>query len=93
MPRLEAPAEFDAAIARDGLRIVYDADVEPSAPPMKIEAATLFIGPEGGFSERELALARENGARFARLGPRRLRAETAAIVACTTIYAEFGDLH
>jgi 16S rRNA (uracil1498-N3)-methyltransferase len=93
VPRLEAPVEFDAAIARDGLRIVYDADVEPSASAMNIETATLFIGPEGGFSERELALARENGATFARLGPRRLRAETAAIVACTTIYAGFGDLH
>jgi 16S rRNA (uracil1498-N3)-methyltransferase len=93
VPRLEAPAEFDSVIARDGLRFVYDADAEPSTSPAHIEAATLFIGPEGGFSERELALARETGATFARLGPRRLRAETAAIVACTTVYAGFGDLH
>jgi 16S rRNA (uracil1498-N3)-methyltransferase len=93
VPRLDAPAEFDAVIAREGVRIVYDADVEPSSPLSELSAATLFIGPEGGFSERELELARNLGATFARLGPRRLRAETAAIVACTTIHAGFGDLH
>ncbi|MCU1227773.1 MAG: hypothetical protein JWO97_657, partial [Acidobacteria bacterium] len=93
VPRLEAPSAFDEVIAREGLRVVYDADVEPSPSLTNVVAATLFIGPEGGFSERELALARDAGATFARLGPRRLRAETAAIVACATIYAGFGDLH
>lgn len=39
--------------------------------------ATLLIGPEGGWSERELALAPAQ----ATLGPRNLRADTAAIVA------------
>ncbi|MEA2570849.1 MAG: rRNA (uracil1498-N3)-methyltransferase [Acidobacteriota bacterium] len=93
VPRLEAPATFDDVVVREGLRVVYDADVEPSTALTNVVAATLFIGPEGGFSEREVALARDAGAAFARLGPRRLRAETAAIVACTTVYAGFGDLH
>lgn len=92
VPRLEAAAEFDDAIAGEGLRIVYDADVDASPAPSSVDAATLFIGPEGGFSERELELASKVGAQFARLGPRRLRAETAAIVACATVYAGFGDL-
>lgn len=38
---------------------------------------TLLIGPEGGWSERELAMVPEH----AGLGPRNLRADTAAIVA------------
>jgi len=38
---------------------------------------TLFIGPEGGWSERELAIAEAT----ASLGPRNLRADTAALVA------------
>lgn len=42
--------------------------------------ATLIVGPEGGFSERELLLAQERGASLASLGPYTLRAETAAIV-------------
>jgi 16S rRNA (uracil1498-N3)-methyltransferase len=55
-------------------------------------AALLFIGPEGGFSERELQLARDSGASFERLGPRRLRAETAAIVALAIVAARSGDI-
>jgi 16S rRNA (uracil1498-N3)-methyltransferase len=53
---------------------------------------TIFIGPEGGWSEAELRLARERECFFQRLGPRRLRAETAAIVAAAVIGSRFGDL-
>jgi 16S rRNA (uracil1498-N3)-methyltransferase len=53
----------------------------PPTEPQHFDAATLFVGPEGGWSERELETARERGCAFARLGPRRLRAETAGIVA------------
>jgi 16S rRNA (uracil1498-N3)-methyltransferase len=41
----------------------------------------LFIGPEGGYSEAEIASAEENGLVVFSLGKRILRAETAAIVA------------
>jgi 16S rRNA (uracil1498-N3)-methyltransferase len=47
-----------------------------AAPPN----LTLLIGPEGGWSERELALVPQK----ATLGPRNLRADTAALVALTT---------
>jgi 16S rRNA (uracil1498-N3)-methyltransferase len=57
-----------------------------------VRGVTLFIGPEGGFSERELQLARDSGASFERLGPRRLRAETAAIVALAIVAARSGDI-
>jgi 16S rRNA (uracil1498-N3)-methyltransferase len=55
-------------------------------------AIHLFIGPEGGFAESEVALAREHGARAVSLGPRILRAETAAIAAVTLALAACGDL-
>jgi 16S rRNA (uracil1498-N3)-methyltransferase len=58
----------------------------------RVRGVTLFIGPEGGFSERELELARTSGASFERLGPRRLRAETAAIVALAIVAARSGDI-
>ncbi|HEX9407248.1 MAG TPA: RsmE family RNA methyltransferase [Thermoanaerobaculia bacterium] len=83
IPPIEPPIRFDEAIKREGSRIVFDADVEPTATEQPSNPATIFIGPEGGFSERELQLAREAGAAFQRLGPRRLRAETAAIAAVT----------
>jgi 16S rRNA (uracil1498-N3)-methyltransferase len=92
-PSLESSLSFSEAIARPGTKIVFDADVDPSPPiDAPAEAATLFIGPEGGWSEDELQLARAAGAHFRKLGPRRLRAETAAIVAITRILAERGEM-
>ena len=44
-------------------------------------AVGLFVGPEGGWSDGELALAREAGLLLASLGPYRLRSETAGMVA------------
>jgi 16S rRNA (uracil1498-N3)-methyltransferase len=38
------------------------------------------VGPEGGFSDGEIELARQHGWRQVALGPRVLRVETAAIV-------------
>lgn len=71
--------------------IVFDAD-EPPSTEQPSNPATLFIGPEGGWSEREITFMRDNRARFHRLGERRLRAETAAIVAVSIIAARFGDI-
>ncbi len=49
----------------------------------------ILIGPEGDFSEQEVALAMENGFTPIHLGDSRLRTETAAIVACTQVYSLF----
>ncbi len=43
--------------------------------------ASLFIGPEGGWSEEEMGLAMDAGLALAHLGPYRLRSETAGMVA------------
>ena len=39
----------------------------------------VFIGPEGGFEDEEVELARENGAEIVTLGKRILRTETAGL--------------
>jgi 16S rRNA (uracil1498-N3)-methyltransferase len=91
IPAIEGPAKFDDAIARQGSRIIFDADAASTAG-LPDNPTTLFIGPEGGFSERELQLARAKGALFQQLGPRRLRAETAALVAVTLTAARSGDI-
>jgi 16S rRNA (uracil1498-N3)-methyltransferase len=49
------------------------------------ESVTLLIGPEGDFSEKEIALAIENKYVAVSLGNTRLRTETAAVVACHSI--------
>ncbi|MBF0378526.1 MAG: 16S rRNA (uracil(1498)-N(3))-methyltransferase [Desulfamplus sp.] len=52
----------------------------------------VMIGPEGGFSEQEVDIAKEHGFEAFSLGTRILRAETASIVASTLIQNIFGDL-
>lgn len=52
----------------------------------------LFVGPEGGWSEGELSLARDLGVRAAQMGPYRLRAETAGVVAVARAEARLRGL-
>ena len=56
------------------------------------EKIMLMLGPEGGFSEQEVEIARQAGFAVAGLGPRILRAETATLAACALIQFLFGDL-
>lgn len=92
VPKIEAPAAFSEVIARGGARILFDADSPASDMGPPHTEVTLLIGPEGGWSDEELRAARDRGVLFQRLGPRRLRAETAAIVALSVIASRFGDL-
>jgi 16S rRNA (uracil1498-N3)-methyltransferase len=91
-PVIEEPQAFADVIDRSGVKIFFDADETPSMWPSSLDAATVFIGPEGGWSEDELQSARARDCVFARVGPRRLRAETAAIVACAVVAARYGDI-
>jgi 16S rRNA (uracil1498-N3)-methyltransferase len=70
---------------------------EPASALVPLEAAratslAVLIGPEGGFSEEERAalLDRANTVRLS-LGPRVLRADTAAVAALTLVQAVLGD--
>lgn len=55
-------------------------------------AMALLIGPEGGFDPAEAAQAQAEGWRFVHLGPRILRAETAALAGVTLILGNLGEL-
>src|SRR4051812_47108558 len=93
IPRVEAPEEFETALAR-GNKIFFDAEaVSTIACPPSLDSVTLFIGPEGGWTDNEIALALARECVIGRLGPRRLRAETAAIAACVVVEARWGDLN
>jgi len=92
IPRVEAPLEFEKALEREGVKIFFDADAAPGTCPPSPAAVTLFIGPEGGWADNEIALALARECVIERLGPRRLRAETAAIAACVVVEARWGDL-
>lgn len=66
-----------------------DAHARRGVHPLEVN---LFIGPEGGFSEDEVELAQAEGAAVFSLGPRVLRAETAASVAVALVQYELGGL-
>jgi 16S rRNA (uracil1498-N3)-methyltransferase len=55
-------------------------------------AVGLFIGPEGGFTEREVELLTAAGAMAFSLGQRILRTETAAVVASSLVLYELGQM-
>lgn len=46
----------------------------------------IFIGPEGGWSDKELKLFKEKGVKILSLGPQILRAETAAIAISSLLF-------
>jgi 16S rRNA (uracil1498-N3)-methyltransferase len=56
------------------------------------DAVSAFVGPEGGFTDSEVALAGARGARLVTLGARTLRAETASAVLAALVLYELGDL-
>ncbi len=54
---------------------------------------TVLYGPKGGWSDEELGLARNNGAKVITFGGRILRAETAAIAITAILQHRFGDMN
>ena len=64
----------------------------PNDPPENGKSVFMVLGPEGGFSEDEAARARAAGFAIVSLGPRILRAETAAMAACAVAQYRYGDM-
>lgn len=52
----------------------------------------LFIGPEGGFTKEEAETATNTGTRTVTLGPRILRAETAALAVLSALFYISGEM-
>ena len=76
-----------------GVRLVAD---PRAAPPEWLEVGadgiTVLVGPEGGFTEEEHEAIRASGFAGLLLGPRILRAETAAVAALTMAQSLAGWL-
>lgn len=80
VPKIEPVLGFDEVLRGSGPRVMLDASGR-QLDDERLSGGVALIGPEGGWSDRELAAAREAGVEIVALGARRLRAETAAIVA------------
>lgn len=93
VPELRAPIDLLEWIAVPGRRLVLDAGAERSLPQVELaDAVDIAVGPEGGFSEAELAAMEGKGVVAVRLGPRILRTETAGPAAIAILQSMAGDL-
>lgn len=83
----------EEAAGLDGAAIPYEKETENGlrqfASGFSGKTAGIFIGPEGGFSEDEIALAKEKGIRPVSLGKRILRTETAGMVTAAILLYEW----
>lgn len=84
VPEVAHASSLDAVLAGapHPVMLVRGAEARLSAM-VEPRDLTLLVGPEGGWTDRELALV----PRKADLGPRNLRADTAALVALATVLA------
>lgn len=60
--------------------------------PINPASIFMMVGPEGGFDEKEIDFARQAGFEIASMGPRILKAETAALAAAALAQFVFGDM-
>ena len=94
---VDAPVTLAEWLARpaEGLRLLCHPEASDdlaarlrSAPDA--QALTLLVGPEGGWSDKELAQAGEAGVQTVRFGPRVLRTETAGLALVSAASALLG---
>ena len=94
LPEIAQPVPLAQLLKDDG-RTLYFADEaggEPVVSAFKPGAATILTGPEGGFTDDERAKIQAAGhAVPVSLGPRILRAETAALASLAAYMALAGD--
>lgn len=100
IPKIETPLSFKGAIEKakelDLCFVAYENEKGMAATKeafLKIKSGTsvgVFIGAEGGFTEKEIELLKDNGISPVSLGKRILRCETAAIglMSAIMLYAE-----
>jgi len=99
LPEVVPPAPFSAVLERpfEGLRLLFDESCGADHPLPQLahapDAVQLLIGPAGGWAPEEVRIAtQERGCLPVSLGPRVLRAETAALVAIAAVQVLWGDL-
>lgn len=95
LPKITEPVNFNDLIANSGTsseKIIlhnnnskYKSHTFNSLLTKKFKDSLILIGPEGGFTDEEVEFAVNSGFHIVSLGTRRLRTETAAIVASTIL--------
>jgi 16S rRNA (uracil1498-N3)-methyltransferase len=95
VPAVAPPCDLAAVLRLPAAARLLLAEHGETAPLATVAGAApllLVVGAEGGFTAAELDAARAAGVVLVGLGPRILRAETAAVAACALCQARWGDL-
>ncbi|MDC3237153.1 16S rRNA (uracil(1498)-N(3))-methyltransferase [bacterium] len=99
LPQISDPLNFETLMRQSenhDLKIAFweksNQKIKTSQSSVTPKKIIILIGPEGGFSKKEIITAKEKGFLSYSLGPRILRAETASIASCTIIQHLFGDI-
>lgn len=101
IPQVEEPVEFETALEQlgDNQLVIMPWEEQKSGGIKQLlknntdlNEISIFVGPEGGFSQKEARTAGEKGVHLVTLGPRIMRTETAGIVTAAIVLYEFGDL-
>jgi 16S rRNA (uracil1498-N3)-methyltransferase len=102
IPEVAAPLTFAQAVAEarqaDLAIIPFErAAAEASwkrqlAHKENLKCVSLYVGPEGGFSNQEVDQAKQAGILTVGLGPRILRSETAGLTVVALALFQWGDL-
>lgn len=101
VPEVMEPVKLGPCLAAwdKGRMLVHCDETAKIANPLEIlrsltMPAAVLIGPEGGFTDEERGLIRSlPSATAISLGPRIMRADTAAVAALTLVQAVLGDWH
>jgi 16S rRNA (uracil1498-N3)-methyltransferase len=92
VPEIRGPVAFPETLSPPAILFQPTAERRLARGLGDFARLTAIVGPEGGFSAAEIGRAEEAGCRVVGLGPRVLRAETAAIAICCLCHFLWGDL-
>ncbi|MDN5873293.1 MAG: 16S rRNA (uracil(1498)-N(3))-methyltransferase [Sinobacteraceae bacterium] len=93
LPGVAAPLKLmDWLPQSQGVRLILAPGAVAQLQSLPLaHAATLLVGPEGGFTAEEITCAQERGCIPIGLGPRVLRTETAGVATLAALQALWGD--
>lgn len=97
VPTIHHPVNFDEVVAKvKNAYVAYEYEdkklLSDYLPKIKkSKKAHIFIGPEGGFDQKEIDFAIKKGVNLFTLGPRILRTETASIAAMSIVLLGFSS--
>ena len=82
-----------SAVLASDLRLILDPNATNKLGSIAVHpsSVTILAGPEGGLSNKEIELAKQNNFLPISLGPRILRTETTALAAISVLQAKWGD--